>query len=152
MRCFLNKKDLKKYKDLLITQKEKIIGNLQNLEGNNLNKSQKESSGDLSGYSTHMADAASDSYDREFALNIASKEGSILYDIDYALKRIEDKTYGVCESCEKEINTARLTAVPYAKFCIKCQDKEEKKGTRKKSPEGEATTRWDEILFEQEES
>lgn len=148
----MNKKDLKKYKDLLIGQKEKIIGNLQNLEGNNLNKSQKDSSGDLSGYSTHMADAASDAYDREFALNIASKEGSILYDIDYALKRIEDKTYGICEVCEKEISVARLNAVPQARLCIKCQNKEEKKGTRKQSPEGEPPTRWDEILFEQEGS
>ena len=95
----MNKKDLKKYQDHLLGIKEKIVGNLNNLEGNNLKNSQKDASGDLSGYSTHMADAASDSYDREFALNIASKEGSILYDIDYALKRIEDKTYGICEIC-----------------------------------------------------
>lgn len=147
----MNKKDFKKYKELLISQKEKIVGNLKNLEGNNLNKSQKELSGDLSGYSTHMADAASDSYDREFALNIASKEGSILYDIDYALKRIDDKTYGICEICEKEISVARLNAVPYAKLCVKCQEKEERKQTGKKSPEAEGSTRWDDILFEQEE-
>ena len=89
-------------------------------------KSQKEASGDLSGYSYHMADMASDSYDRELSLNIASEEQEIIYEIDEALKRIEEGKYGKCLSCNKRIPVKRLTAVPYAKYCIQCQSKEEK--------------------------
>jgi len=148
----VNKKELKKYQDLLIEVKEKIQDSLNHLEGDNLKKSQKESTGDLSGYSTHMADAASDAYDREFALNIASKEGSVLYDIDYALKRIEEKTYGLCELCEKQIGIRRLNAVPYAKLCIKCQELEEKKSTGRRRQEvtDEGPGRWDDVHSEQE--
>lgn len=148
----MNKKELKKYQDILIGIKEKIQDSLNHLEGDNLKQSQKESTGDLSGYSTHMADAASDAYDREFALNIASKEGSILYDIDYALKRIEEKSYGLCEICEKQIGIRRLNAVPYAKLCIKCQELEEKKSTgrRRQAVTDEGPGRWDDVHSEQE--
>ncbi len=145
----MNKKDLEKYKDILLEMKEKILGSLSNLEGDNLNKSQKESSGDLSGYSTHLADAASDSYDREFALNLASKEGSILYDIDFALKRIDDGTFGVCEICEKDIPARRLQAVPYASLCIKCQEQEERKDSgRLNNMDPEDAPRWDDVKSE----
>lgn len=143
----MNKKDLKKFQDILLNMKERILGSLNHLEGENLKQSQKDASGDLSGYSTHLADAASDSYDREFALNLASKEGSILYDIDFALKRIEDGSYGSCELCEKDIPVRRLQAVPYAKLCIKCQELEEMKNTGRRRAEAadEAPARWDDV-------
>ena len=149
----MNKKELKKYQEVLFTMKEKIVGSLSHLEGDNLNQSQKDSSGDLSGYSTHLADAASDAYDREFALNLASKEGSILYDIDYALKQIDDGSYGTCELCEKEIPARRLQAVPYAKLCIKCQELEEMKNTGRRRAEAadEAPGRWDDVLGGEQE-
>ncbi len=143
----MNKKELEKYREILLEMKEKIVGNLNHLEGDNLNQSQKDSSGDLSGYSTHLADAASDAYDREFALNLASKEGSVLYDIDYALKRIDDGSYGDCELCEKPVPPRRLQAVPYTKLCIKCQELEEMKSTGRKRAEAaeEAPGRWEDV-------
>jgi len=114
-----------KYKKLLIKIREDLTGDIKNIARENL-KSQKESSGDLSGYSYHMADMASDSYDRELSLNIAGGEQELVYEIDEALKRIEEGKFGHCFECGKIIPRKRLNAVPYAKYCIKCKSKEEK--------------------------
>jgi DnaK suppressor protein len=121
----MNKSELTKYKNLLIKVRESINGDINHIAKENL-KSQKESSGDLSGYSFHMADMASDSYDRELSLNIAGEEQEIIYEIDDALKRIEEGKFGLCLSCDKKIPQKRLNAVPYAKYCIQCKSKEEK--------------------------
>jgi DnaK suppressor protein len=122
----MNKLELAKYKKLLIKIRESINGDINHIAKDNL-KSQKESSGDLSGYSFHMADMASDSYDRELSLNIASEEQEVIYEIDDALKRMEEGKFGLCISCDKKIPQKRLNAVPYAKYCIQCKSKEEKK-------------------------
>jgi DnaK suppressor protein len=121
----MTKQEALKYKKLLLKRREDITGEINYIAKENL-KSQKESSGDLSGYSYHMADMATDSYDRELNLNIASGEQEIVYDIDDALKRINEGGYGLCLSCGKKIPSTRLKAVPYAKHCIKCQSIEEK--------------------------
>src|SRR3990167_3199952 len=121
----MNKLELAKYKKLLIKVRETVSGDISHIAKENL-KSQKESSGDLSGYSFHMADMASDSYDRELSLNIAGEEQEIVYEIDEALKRIEEGKFGHCLSCVKKIPQKRLNAVPYAKYCIQCKSEEEK--------------------------
>ena len=120
----MNKSEITKLKKLLLEKREEMSGDINSIARENM-KSLKEASGDLSGYSLHMADMASDSYDREFSLNIASSEQKIIYEIDEALKRIKDGKYGKCESCSKQIPVRRLKAVPYAKHCIQCQSKEE---------------------------
>jgi RNA polymerase-binding transcription factor DksA len=89
-------------------------------------KSQKDISGDISGYTLHIADVATDNYDRDFNLGLVSDERVILFEIEEALKRIEDKTYGICKLCEKPITKIRLSAIPYVKYCKKCQEKQEK--------------------------
>ncbi len=120
------KKDLDKYKKLLLKKKEEIVQAVKNIEKDAL-KSQRDASGDLSGYTLHMADIATDSYDREFSLGLATNAQQILYEIDEALKRIQEKSFGNCVSCSKAINRRRLTAIPYASLCIECQSKEETK-------------------------
>jgi RNA polymerase-binding protein DksA len=77
-----------------------------------------------------MADMATDNFDREFNLGLASSEQDLLNQIDEALRRIEEGNYGICEVCSKPIAQKRLLAVPYARFCIKCQSEEEKKKRR----------------------
>ncbi|MCX5688049.1 MAG: TraR/DksA family transcriptional regulator [Candidatus Omnitrophica bacterium] len=121
----MTKQELLKYKKLLIKVREGVAGDISHIAKENL-KSQKESSGDLSGYSLHMADMASDSYDRELSLNIAGEVQEIVYEIDDALKRMEEGSFGKCISCGKKIPQKRLNAVPYAKYCIQCKSKEEK--------------------------
>jgi DnaK suppressor protein len=125
-----NKKDLDRFKLILLEFRKKIAGDLQHLEGDILNTTQRDASGDLSGYTFHMADMATDNFDREFNLGLASNEQQHLNLIDAALRKIDDGTYGVCENCSKVISQKRLQAVPHAPLCIKCQELEEKKRRR----------------------
>ncbi|MCM8801474.1 MAG: TraR/DksA family transcriptional regulator [Candidatus Omnitrophica bacterium] len=119
------KKDLLEFKKIILKKKEEILDHIRHISENNLRKSQKELSGDISGYTYHMADVATDTYDREFSLGLASNEREILYELDEALRKIEEGTFGICESCKSVITKIRLKAVPYARFCVKCQrDKE----------------------------
>jgi len=118
---------LAKYKKLLIKERSKVSGGLSYIASTTLNKSQREASGDLSGYAYHMADMASDDYEREFSLGRATDEQKILFLIDEAMKRIDDGTYGNCLQCGKAIAPKRLAALPYSELCIKCQESNEGK-------------------------
>lgn len=120
----MKKKDLEKYEKLLLAKRAKLIeemGILRKSAGTTV----KDSSGDLSSYSYHMADQGTDAMEREKAFLFASKDGRLLYHIDEALRRIKDKTYGKCLQCGKPISPARLEAVPHARLCIECKEKEE---------------------------
>lgn len=119
---------LKKFRDLLIEHKERIMGDVATLRETHLRSSQRDSTGDLSGYSLHMADMGTDTYDREFGLAVATTEGNIVYLIDLALRRIEEKSYGLCEACGRSIKMERLKAVPWARLCIACKEAEETEG------------------------
>lgn len=127
MKNKMTKKELKIFKDLILKRKEEILEGIKHISDDTLKKSQKDASGDISGYTYHMADVATDTYDREFSLSIASSERKVLYDIEDALKKIEDGTYGFCEVCKKTISKVRLKAVPYTKLCLECQETREKK-------------------------
>lgn len=121
------RKGLKKFKELLINMRSQVGGDLSHITENTLNKSARDASGDLSGYSYHMADQASDDYERDFSLGRATDEQKILYSIDEALKRVEDGSYGNCLECRKPIAKKRLVALPNTELCIDCQKKDEAK-------------------------
>jgi DnaK suppressor protein len=122
-----NKKDLTIFKKLILERKDEIITEIKHISDDTLKKSQRDAAGDISGYAYHMADIATDTYDREFSMGIASNERKIIYDIDDALKRIEDGSFGTCEDCKGVIAKTRLKAIPYARLCLKCQEKREKR-------------------------
>jgi DnaK suppressor protein len=126
----MEKKELEKFKKILVEARTKIAGDLKHLENDSLNTNQRDASGDLSGYSFHMADMATDNFDREFTLGLASNEQQSLNMIDNALRKMDEGAYGVCEECQKPIAQKRLVAMPYARLCIKCQEVEEKKKRR----------------------
>ncbi|PWB70392.1 transcriptional regulator [candidate division GN15 bacterium] len=119
--------DLKKYKELLLTKKKELLEEMGLISNQHIGTTMKDAAGDLSSYSYHMADQGTDTMDREMAYMLASKSGRLIYHIDEALRRIEDGTYGNCHSCGKPISTARLEAVPHARLCIECKEKEEDK-------------------------
>ncbi len=81
---------------------------------------------EASAFGMHQADAGSDAYDRDFALSLLAKEQDALYEIDEALKRLVDGTYGTCEMSSKRIPQPRLEALPFARFTIECQQEYEK--------------------------
>lgn len=80
-----------------------------------------EASEDTPGYSIHMADAATDSFDRDLTLGLASFEQEMLYEVDAALKRLDDGTYGVCELTGRPIPWERLEAVPWTRYSIQAE-------------------------------
>jgi len=123
----LSKKELNDFRKLLVLRKEQLLEQIKHLSEDTLKKTQKDASGDISGYTYHMADVATDSYDREFSMGLASSERQLLYEFDDAMKKIEDGTFGVCEDCKDLISKSRLKVVPYARMCIKCQEKKEKR-------------------------
>lgn len=126
----LTKKELREYKQILLSLRDRIVDEISFLAGDNLNRSQRDSAGDLSSYSLHMADQGTDNYDREFALNMVSSEQDVLYEIDEAIQRIEDGTYGICEISEEPIEKERLKVMPYTRFSVKAQSELER-GTKR---------------------
>ncbi len=126
----MNKADLKVFKTLLIKKKDDLAKGIDHISREALKTSQKDATGDLSAYSLHMADMATDNYDREFSLGLADNERKILTRIENALDRIEDKTFGNCEVCDKKISKQRLKVVPYAELCMPCQTAQEKSGRK----------------------
>lgn len=127
MKKKFNKQELTVFKKLILKKKEQVTEGIKHISEDTLKKSQKEASGDISGYSYHMADVATDTYDREFSLSLASNEREYLYELDYALNRINEGTFGTCEDCKSLITRRRLKAVPQARLCVKCQEKKEKR-------------------------
>lgn len=127
MKKKFNKKELEYFKKLILKNKEKILYEIKHISEDTLKKSQKDAAGDISGYTYHMADVATDTYDREFSLGLASNERQSLYELDDALKKMEEGTFGICEECKSLITKTRLKVVPFARLCVKCQEKKEKR-------------------------
>ena len=120
------KDELMFFRTQLQKQLDLTQGNLDALAGDNLKRSPIEASGDISAHSTHMADQGTDNFDRELALNLASSRQESLYDIEDAIRRVDEGTYGACESCGGAIELPRLKALPFAKKCMACQNAAER--------------------------
>ncbi len=115
----MKERETEKFKKLLLKERERIVEEMHRGKMN-LHKSQRDSSGDLSGYAIHMADAATDAYELEFAGNMLTNEQKTIFEIDEALMRIKDGIYGICRKCNKNIVKSHLELVPYARMCKKC--------------------------------
>jgi len=114
------------FKKLLLKTKEQITGDIRGLSEDN-NGSGNDRGGDVSGHALHMADVATDMYDREFTLGLAATDRELLHNVNEALERIEDGNYGLCITCKKLIPATRLKAIPHAQTCLKCQELRETK-------------------------
>ncbi len=123
----LTKKDAEYFKKLIMQTKEKVLDEIKHISDDTLKKSQRDAAGDISGYAYHMADVASDAYDREFSLGLAAKERQSLYEVEDAIEKIEEGTFGICEECKSLISKTRLKVVPFARLCVKCQERKEKR-------------------------
>ena len=117
---FDNKK-IDQFKKSLLKLRNSLLHDIDNMSKNP--GSQNSDSSDVSGHVLHMADVATDMYDREFNLGLASTEREVLSKIEQALKRIDDNAFGACSECEKPIPLVRLNAIPYVETCLKCQEK-----------------------------
>jgi len=127
---------LKKFYDLLIQLRDHVKHGLNAHAEETLKRSSKDDAGDLSGYSQHMADAGTDTFDRDFALSMVSSEQDALQEIEAAIDRIFDGTYGICEMTGKKIRDERLMAVPFTRYSIKTQEQIEKNTFRVRNQGG----------------
>ncbi len=116
----------RRYYRLLVDLRDHVLESLGQHSEETLKHSAKEDAGDLSGYGQHMADAGTDTFDRDFALSLVSNEQEALSEVQAAIKRIRDGTYGVCELTGKPISRDRLLAVPFTRYSTEAQKELEK--------------------------
>ena len=119
----LKKSEAKEFKNMLLTLRSRIRGDVSALADAALRKTRSEASGDLSSMPIHMADMGTDAFEQEFTLSLMEHDGSALEQIEAALVRIEDGHYGVCTECEARIPKARLQVLPHTPHCVKCAEK-----------------------------
>ncbi len=110
----LTPKELRYYKSLLLLKRGELVGSLSAMEEAALQMR----GGSISNLPIHMADIGTDTYDQDFMLGLAETERNRLREIDDAIRRIEDKTYGVCKMTGNPIPKARLEAKPWAQYTI----------------------------------
>jgi len=114
----LSSADIESFKQMLLDKRREIVGDVNEIHEEALKKSRLAASGDLSSMPIHMADLGTDNYEQEFVLGLMDSERKLLHEIDDALHRINDGTYGICVSTNKPINKARLEAKPWARYCV----------------------------------
>lgn len=114
----LSASDIDHFKQMLLEKRREILINVNEIEDEALKKSRMDASGDLSSMPIHMADIGTDNFEQEFALELMDSEIKLLREIDDALQRIEEGTYGICEGTDKPITKARLEAQPWARYCV----------------------------------
>jgi len=119
----MNTEDLQYFKKLLLEKRAELLEDMGQHHDLSLKESAKDSAGTDATYSTHMADQGTDAQEREKAFFIASRDERYLRNIDAALERIENGTFGICIACGNEIPETRLEAVPITQHCIQCKEK-----------------------------
>lgn len=124
----LSAEQLRTFKELLLAKRSELLSDVRMLTKDALGKSRKDSAGDLSSMPIHMADIGSDNWEQDFTLGLIANERQLVREIDEALQRIEDGTYGVCLATRKPITVARLRAKPWAKYCIEYAQQMERRG------------------------
>ncbi len=112
---------LRRYYHLLVAMREVILKGLAFHSEEALKKNGKDDAGDLSGYSQHLADAGTDTADRDFALSLISNEQEALKEIADSVERLKTNKYGICEITGKAIPHARLMAVPFTRYSLEGQ-------------------------------
>ncbi len=122
----LSNEDLKSYEENILKERktsEELIRELNEMQKHSM----KESSGDLSSYSLHQADMGTDTIYAEKRVYYLNSEIEKLRKLNQALRRVYDKSYGICQICGAQISEKRLKAIPYARYCIECKNEEEKR-------------------------
>jgi len=122
----MTKKNLQHFEKRLLEERRRVLKELGRADEAFRNTPQS-ADGDLSSYSFHMADQGTDAMEREKAFLFASQEGRFLWHIDEALRRLyrSPETFGKCHNCGQEIAFERLDALPHARYCIDCKQREE---------------------------
>jgi DnaK suppressor protein len=111
----LNMRDLEHFRDLLLAKRRELVGDMSQMEREALRSS---GGTNLSTLPIHMADMGTDNYEQEFTLGLVEKDRNLLREINAALAKIQNGTYGICEGTGKPIARPRLEAQPWARYSI----------------------------------
>lgn len=111
----LGKRELDAYRKILLQKRAELVGDIRHMEDEALRQS---GSGSLSQTPQHMADQGTDTFEQSLSLDLAAVDRNLIREIDDALKRIDEGTYGMCERTGKPINTTRLNELPWARYSI----------------------------------
>lgn len=122
----MNKRERKKFEKLLREMREQKLKYIAMLRELAISRTQREASGDISAFTSHPADISTESDEREKIATLITRETAAVKELDAALERIEDASYGKCEACDDDIPVTRLRALPFATLCVKCQAEAEK--------------------------
>lgn len=114
----LGKTDLKGFRAMLLEKRRALVGDMNGMEAEAFRGNRQDRSGDLSNIPIHPADIGTDNYEQEFTLGLLESERTLLREIDEALVRIDQGTYGICLGTGQAIDKARLRARPWSKYCI----------------------------------
>jgi len=112
--------DTNPFREALLEKRTRVQAAIQNLHDENPG-TLAEDAGEETAYDNHLADTATETYDRELDYTLEENSEHVLADIEAALKRIEEGTYGICTNCGKPIAVERLEALPWATLCIDCK-------------------------------
>ena len=118
--------DTDRFRTALLEERERVAAAIENLHAETPG-SLTDDSGEETAYDNHLGDTATVTYDRELGYTLEENSEHVLAEIDAALKRIEDGTYGICSNCGNEIPRERLEANPWASLCIDCQRERERR-------------------------
>ncbi|GAB5561184.1 MAG: hypothetical protein SynsKO_28310 [Synoicihabitans sp.] len=126
----------RKYYKLLLELRTHLTGQIDQHAEDTLKRSSKDDAGDLSSYGQHMADAGTDTFDRDFALSLVANEQEALSEIEAAIQRIKNGTYGMDEVTGKPIDKDRLAAVPFTRYTAETQKNLERNRHRVRTQAG----------------
>jgi RNA polymerase-binding protein DksA len=116
--------DTERFRTLLEEERGRVKAAIDNIHAEHPG-SMSDESGEDAVYDNHLADTATETYDRELDYTLEENSEHVLSEIEAALKRIKDGTYGQCTNCGRQIPEERLEARPYATLCIDCQRQRE---------------------------
>lgn len=116
------KLDIEKFRKILQDERTRLLEQAKRIQKRSNFEDQSDEFGELADYDNHPADAASETFEREKDLAMDENIDDMLEGIDRALEKIDAGNYGTCDRCGRDISKARLEAVPYAAFCVECQD------------------------------
>lgn len=126
----LDGEELERFRHLLLAKRRELVGDVNHMEDEALRRTRSDAAGDLSMMPIHMADIGTDNYEQEFTIGLIAGERDVLKEIDSALQRIVDGTYGVCLATHKPISKARLSIKPWASYCVEHERANESNGRR----------------------
>ena len=122
----MNAIETDRFRETLLEERQRVAAAIQNLHDEHPG-TLAEDSGEETAYDNHLADTATETYDRELDYTLEENSGHVLGEIEAALKRIEEGTYGTCTNCDRPIAVERLEALPWATLCIDCQRDRERR-------------------------